>query len=146
MAVRAEVALGTVSRIINGNKIVDPELRKHVEKVIKELGYRPNVTARTLRTNKTNVVGLVVTDLTQPIAARLVASASDVARSHGFAPIVSDFRNDVQNEELLLRFMSERNVDGLVLTTSSGERPSVRLTSAASRSSRSLCGCTLPPG
>lgn len=123
VALRAEVALGTVSRIINGNQTVAPELRKHVETVIKELGYRPNATARTLRTNKTNVVGIIVTDLRQPVASQLVAAAADIVRSHSFAPVVGDFRDDADNEAMLLRFMSERNVDGLLLTISSDENP-----------------------
>lgn len=123
VALRANVALGTVSRIINENSTVSPELRAHVEGVIQELGYRPNVTARTMRTQRTQAIGIIVTDLRQPVAAGLVAAASEVARRHGFAPIVGDFLNDVAAEETLLRFMSERSVDGILLTTSSDESP-----------------------
>lgn len=121
VAREANVALGTVSRIINGNKTVAPELRKHVEAVIRELGYRPNPTAQTLRTQRTHAIGIIVTDLSQPIAAKLVAVASDIARHKGFAPIVGDFLNDVAAEENLLNFMAERNVDGMLLTVSSDE-------------------------
>lgn len=121
VAREANVALGTVSRIINGNKTVAPELRKHVEAVIRELGYRPNPTAQTLRTQRTHAIGIIVTDLSQPIAAKLVAVASDIARQKGFAPIVGDFLNDVAAEENLLNFMAERNVDGMLLTVSSDE-------------------------
>lgn len=121
VARQAQVALGTVSRIVNGNATVTPELRKHVETVIEQLGYRPNPTARTLRTNRTNAIGIIVTDLRQPIAARLVAAASEVARARGFAPIVGDFLGDTHSEETLLRFMAERGVDGLLLTISSDE-------------------------
>lgn len=121
VAQRANVALGTVSRIINGNSTVSPELRGHVEAVIRELGYRPNASARTMRTQRTQAIGIIVTDLRQPVAASLVAAASEAAREHGFAPIVGDFLNDVVAEETLLRFMSERGVDGLVLTISSDE-------------------------
>lgn len=121
VAQRANVALGTVSRIINRNATVSPELRDHVEAVIEELGYRPNVIARTMRTQRTQAIGIVVTDITQPVAARLVSAASEHARARGFAPIVGDFLNDVAAEDQLIRFMSERNVDGLILTISSDE-------------------------
>jgi Transcriptional regulators len=121
VAQRANVALGTVSRIINGNATVSPELREHVESVIRELGYRPNVHARTMRTRRTHAIGIIVTDLRQPVAANLVAAASDLARRQGFAPIVGDFHNDTGAEDTLLRFMEERGVDGLVLTISSDE-------------------------
>lgn len=125
VARQAQVALGTVSRIVNGNATVTPDLRKHVEEVIDQLGYRPNPTARTLRTNRTNAIGIIVTDLRQPIAARLVAAASEVARGRGFAPIVGDFLGDTRSEETLLRFMAERGVDGLLLTISSDEDPAL---------------------
>ncbi len=125
VAREAQVALGTVSRIINGHATVSPELRRHVETVIAQLGYRPNPTARTLRTNRTNAIGIIVTDLRQPIAARLAAAASEVARGRGFAPIVGDFLGDTRAEETLLRFMVERGVDGLLLTISSDEDPAL---------------------
>ncbi|MCB1387540.1 MAG: LacI family DNA-binding transcriptional regulator [Rhodobacteraceae bacterium] len=121
VARRANVALGTVSRIVNGNASVSPELREHVEAVIQELGYRPNVHARTMRTRRTHAIGIIVTDLRQPVAANMIAAASDLARRRGFAPIVGDFHNDVGVEDTLLRFMEERGVDGLVLTISSDE-------------------------
>ena len=63
VAQKANVALGTVSRIINGNTTVSPELREHVQAVIQELGYRPNPTAQTLRTQRTHAIGIIVTDL-----------------------------------------------------------------------------------
>ena len=121
VARRANVSLGTVSRIVNGNATVAPELRSHVEAVIRELGYRPNVSARTMRTRRTHAIGIVVTDLRQPVAATLVATASEIARRHSFAPIVGDFQNDLAAEDTLLRFMAERSVDGLLLTISSDE-------------------------
>ncbi len=125
VAIRADVALGTVSRIINGNETVAPELRAHVLKVIDDLGYRPNTVARTMRTNRTEAVGIVVTDIRQPIAAEMVAAATDVLRAQGYAPIVGDFRNDTDSEAQLWRFMAERNVDGLLLTLSSDEDPAL---------------------
>lgn len=125
VAIRADVALGTVSRIINGNETVAPDLRAHVLKVINDLGYRPNTVARTMRTNRTEAVGIVVTDIRQPIAAEMIAAATDVLRARGYAPIVGDFRNDTDSEALLWRFMAERNVDGLLLTISSDEDPAL---------------------
>ena len=121
VAERAEVALGTVSRIINGHQSVKPELRAHVLAVIEELGYRPNASARTLRTKRTQAIGIIVTDLRQPVAAELIATASTIARRHGFASIVGEFHSDADREAQLLAFMAERKVDGLLLTLSSDE-------------------------
>src|SRR5690606_1003257 len=91
VAERAEVALGTVSRIINGHQSVKPELREHVLAVIEELGYRSNASARTLRTKRTQAMGIIVTDLRKPIAAELIATASTIAGRHGFASFVGEF-------------------------------------------------------
>lgn len=123
VAIRAEVSLGTVSRIINGNQTVAPELRDHVQSVIRELGYLPNAIARTMRTNRTEVIGIIVTDIRQSVAAQMIAAAAETVRRFGFAPVVGDFLNDAGSEEMLLRFMSERNVDGLLVTISTDEDP-----------------------
>lgn len=119
VARRAGVAIGTVSRILNGHSSVNSDLRAQVQKVIDEMGYQPNASARTLRTNRTQAIGIIVTDLRQPIAAAMVATASTLARRHGFAPIVGEYHYEGDREAQLLAFMRERKVDGLILSISS---------------------------
>src|ERR1044072_5864785 len=70
----AGVSVGTVSRVLSGEAAVKPMLREKVNGAISALGYRPNVTARALRTNRTDVIGLIVPDITNPFFAQLAAS------------------------------------------------------------------------
>ena len=123
VARKAGVALGTVSRIVNGNKTVDEELRRHVLQVIKEIGYTPNQLARSMRSNRSLAIGCVVTDLNQPIAAAMISGAEQIARNAGYALVVADFNNDRKVERTILRFMEERKVDGVLASTSSDEDP-----------------------
>jgi LacI family transcriptional regulator len=121
VATRAGVALGTVSRILNGNTTVAPAIRDHVLSVIGELGYQPDLIARSMRAQKTHVLGCIVTDISQPVAAAMIAGASEVARQAGYALFVSDFHNDKRTEDRILQVMKERRIDGLLVTTGSDE-------------------------
>ena len=94
VAREAGVALGTVSRILNGHENVDPVLRKKVQKVIAKLGYRRNATARSMRVGKTLAVGCIVSDIRQPVAAMMVTGAEAVLRNSGYAMIVASTHYD----------------------------------------------------
>jgi Bacterial regulatory proteins, lacI family len=62
----ADVSLGTVSHVITGNVGVRPEVRARVQKVIDELKYKPNYLSRALRTNRTNLIGMIIPDIMNP--------------------------------------------------------------------------------
>ena len=65
VAIAAGVSLATVSRVLNNPEKVKEDTRERVLKVIKELGYRPNVIARGLASRKTTTVGVVISDITE---------------------------------------------------------------------------------
>ena len=62
IAERAGVSIATVSYVLNGNAQISDETRQKVEKIIKETGYRSNILAKSLRKNKTSLVGVLVED------------------------------------------------------------------------------------
>ena len=64
IAERAGVSIATVSYVLNGNAQISDETRQKVEKIIKETGYRSNILAKSLRKNKTSLVGVLVEDVT----------------------------------------------------------------------------------
>ena len=79
VAERAGVSVATVSHVINGTRKVAPETAERVRRAMEELDYHPNAVARSLRTRKTQVIGVVVSDITNPFFATLVRGAEGSA-------------------------------------------------------------------
>ena len=84
IAKRAKVSTATVSRTINRISTVDPRLAKRVWKVIEESGYRPNIQARALVSGRSQILGLVVSDITNPFFPEIVQAFENIAVEHGY--------------------------------------------------------------
>ncbi|SUP61096.1 Catabolite control protein [Weissella viridescens] len=89
VAREAGVSMATVSRVMNGNANVKPATKEKVEKVIADLGYRPNAVARGLASRKTTTVGLIIPDLTDQYFAELARGIEDVANMYNYQIILS---------------------------------------------------------
>src|SRR5258708_9522448 len=84
IAKRAKVSTATVSRTINGNTSVDPRLAKRVWKVVEELGYYPNTHARALVSGRSRLLGLIVSEITNPFFPEIVHSFEQIAVAHNY--------------------------------------------------------------
>lgn len=80
----AGVSHGTVSNIINGVKTVNSDIVIRVEAAMKELGYQPDAKARSLRSNKTNTVGVVLPNIVDNVYSRIYTGIENVARGEGY--------------------------------------------------------------
>lgn len=123
IARQAGVSIATASHVVNNKKYVSPRLRERVLKAIRDLNYQPNAAARTLRTNKSNTVGIVVPDISDPFFPTLVRGAEDVVAYQGFTLLIGNSDNDFHKEEDYLRAFSERQVDGLIVVASADTAP-----------------------
>lgn len=121
VAKKAGVSVATVSRVINSSDKVAPETAKRVHQVIQQLGYQPNAAARALRTARTYVIGLVVSDLANPFFAAVVKGAEKCAQRYGYALLVCNSDETTNKEQLYLRLLGRRHVDGLLLIPSDKE-------------------------
>lgn len=83
----AQVSVSTVSRVLNGKPDVNPETETRVKKAILELGYSPSSVARGLVLRKTNVIGFVVPDLTNPNFPELARGVIERADYYGYSVI-----------------------------------------------------------
>ena len=81
IAKMARVSLGTVSNVLNNSAVVRDSLRKRVLDAVKATGYQPSQLARGLRRVKTNVIGMIIPDITNPFFPAVVRGAEDVAFS-----------------------------------------------------------------
>jgi len=118
VAKRAQVSTATVSRTINEPGKVRPETAERVRKVIAELNFYPNTHARTLVSGRSRMVGLIVSDITNPFFPDLVKSFEDHAVQSGLEVILGNTGYDPDRMAGCIRRMVERKVDGVAVMTS----------------------------
>ena len=118
VARRARVSPATVSRTINSPSLVDAKTAQRVRKAIAELKYYPNTQARSLVSGRSRIVGLIVSDITNPFFPELVKGFEDVAAQHGYDILVSSTNYDSARMAVCVRRMLERKVDGVAIMTS----------------------------
>jgi len=118
VARRAQVSTATVSRTINNPSMVDPQTAKRVWKAIEDLGYYPNTQARSLVSGRSRILGLIVSDITNPFFPELIKGFEDVATQNGYDILVSSTNYDPARMALCVRRMLERKVEGVAIMTS----------------------------
>lgn len=111
----AKVSKSTVSRVIADNGYVSETKRRAVEEAIATLGYRPNTMARGLRSNRSNIIGGVVLDVTSPFYAQMVGGTQQACRDAGKGLLLSSGFGDTAEEERAIIELVDRSCDGLVL-------------------------------
>lgn len=120
IAERAKVSLGTVSHVINGSAAVREPLRQRVLEAIKALGYQPSQLARGLRRDYTNMIGMIIPDITNPFFPALVRAAEDVAYSHLYRLVLCNSDNDPQKEAFYLSELQSYLPAGLLVIPAAG--------------------------
>ena len=123
VAREAGVSVSTVSRALNDQPFVRAEVRDRVLSASEALGYRPDVAARSMRTGTTGAVGLVVSDISNPLFAS-IAKAADLALSpRGYALMIANSANDPDHEAELISAFRQRRLDGLMIATANEGAP-----------------------
>jgi DNA-binding LacI/PurR family transcriptional regulator len=117
VARRAGVSIATVSRAVNRIPTVDPELARRVWKAIEEVGYLPNNQARALVSGRSRMLGLIVSEITNPFFPELVQEFDNLAVAQGYEVLVGSTNYDPARTESLIRRMLQRNVDGVAVMT-----------------------------
>lgn len=116
VAERAGVSVMTVSRVINNNGYVSRATKEKVEKAMEELGYVPNALAHGLITKRTHVLGLIVSDITNPFFTTIVRGVEDLAIKNGFNIILCNTDEDVEKEKKYIELLLRKRVDGIILS------------------------------
>ena len=109
------LSVGTVSKVLNGVPTVAPANRKLVNDAIAKLGYRRNHAASQLRSNKSNSIGLVIPDITNPFYPEIARGVDDAARRAGFHVFLCNKDRSGDKEEAALEALLGKNVDGILL-------------------------------
>lgn len=115
VARKAGVSPSTVSRVVNGSAGVSERKRLAVEATIRELNFRPNPSARSLKTGTTMSIGVVVQDLESPFFTRMLRGIEEGLADSGHVPIIVSGLWNVDEEEARIRLLAERRIDGLIV-------------------------------
>lgn len=127
VARKAGVSTSTVSHVINETRYVSDEVKQRVHAAMKDLNYQPNVIARSLRTRETQTVGVVVSDITNPFFTSIVRAIEDEVLKQGYNIILCDTDEKPEREQVYLRLLMGRRVDGLIVAPSSGNADLLQL-------------------
>lgn len=114
IAKEAKVSISTVSRVINDSKTVSPELKKRVEEVIKRNDFKPNSLARGLITNKTNIIGIIVPDISNPVFGALTKGINSVCEQKNYTLMVCESGGKQEKEIELLKILGDKKIDGVL--------------------------------
>ncbi len=117
VAQRAGVSIATVSRAVNRIPTVNAELARRVWEAIDEVGYLPNTQARALVSGRSKMLGLIVSEITNPFFPELVQEFENLAVAQGYEVLIGSTNYDPARTESLMRRLLQRNVDGVAVMT-----------------------------
>ena len=108
-------SISTVSRVLsNSNYPVSESIREKVLRAAETLGYEPNIAARSLRTDRTNTIGIIVDDLLSPFTPPIVRGIQDYLNEHGFLSLIVNSDWDPDQEQAAIKTLLSRPVDGII--------------------------------
>lgn len=121
VAEKANVSKSTISRYINGKyEYMSKDTKLRIKNVIEELNYRPNIVAQNLKSKKSNLIGVVVSDISNPFSSILLQGIVDYSTNKGYQVIVSTTDNKIDKEQKYINSMLGRKVDGIIVNTTGG--------------------------
>jgi LacI family transcriptional regulator len=146
VAKKAGVSVGTVSNVLSGLVAVRPRLYERVQQAIRDLDFHPNTVARSLKTQRTRILGMVISDITNPFFPQLVRGAEEAAAEHGYLLAVFNTDERVEREKQLLSVLRGRRVDGILLVVAPDPGGSTHVESAIHAGLPIVCLDRIPKG
>lgn len=116
VAEAAGVSTATVSRVLSNGLHVRPEVRERVMATVERLGYRPNLVARSLRSQQSNTIGLIVSDISNPFFTAISRAVEDTAYAQGFSVLLCNTDEDAEKEAIYLGLMRDMSVAGTIMS------------------------------
>lgn len=121
----AKVSTTTVSHVINKTRFVEKPTEQRVLKAINELGYMINGVARGLRSGRTNIIGLVLPDVSNPFFAEFARLIEDYGFETGYTVILCNSDNHIDKQRAYLNLLISTGVDGIIYISSGGDNESI---------------------
>lgn len=128
IAERVGVSKATVSMVLNNKNInVSKSTREKIFKAVEELNYIPNYVARSLSTNKTETIGIILPDIENPFFSQISRAIEDAASRFNYNIILCNTDNKEHKEEQYIKLLISKSVDGIIFLTGVGKEESVNL-------------------
>ncbi|MEQ1761502.1 MAG: LacI family DNA-binding transcriptional regulator [Pyrinomonadaceae bacterium] len=125
------VAPMTVSRVINGNGYVSEETREKVLEAVKKMNYRRNGLARNLKRQRTDTVGLVIGDISNPFSTELANAVRESLSARGYNLFICISEHSAKEDIAAFESFVDHNIDGIIVATRSNEEGDERLNEIA---------------
>lgn len=119
VAERAGVSKATVSHVINETRFVEEATKDRVRDAIRTLGYRPNTAARSLTTQRTRIIGLIISDVTNTFFGELTRGIEDALFANGYSLMLCNTNEVLEREEYYIDILLRQGVDGIIAAAAS---------------------------
>jgi LacI family transcriptional regulator len=127
VALRANVSTTTVSHVVNRTRFVSDKARREVELAIRDLKYVPSAVARSLKSNATKTIGMLIPNCSNPYFAEIVRSVEDHCFGAGYALILCNTDDDPHRQAAYLQVISEKRIDGAIIISTGEDKDLLRL-------------------
>jgi DNA-binding LacI/PurR family transcriptional regulator len=119
IARRTGVSHSTVSRALRGNSLISPETTEKVRQAALEMDYQPSAAARSLKTRRTQVLGVVVSSIADPFFSEILNGIEESAQQGGYSLFIAASQHDPERERCIVQTMLEQRTDGVIICSSS---------------------------
>lgn len=119
IAKKAGVSHSTVSRALHKSSLISPETAERIRQVAQEMGYQPSAAARSLKTNTTRVLGVIVSNIADPFFSEILFGIEDYAQERAYSLFIASSQHDPQRERSIVQTMMEQRTDGVIICSSS---------------------------
>lgn len=123
IAKELKVSATTISFVLNGKaeeKRISEDVRKKILDYVKKVGYSPNQIAKSLRTGKTNIIGMLVEDISDPFFSSISRGIESIAYQHHYKIFFASTENDTEKTKALIKVFRDRQVDGYIIAPAPG--------------------------
>ncbi|MCZ8512169.1 LacI family DNA-binding transcriptional regulator [Paenibacillus filicis] len=123
IAKAVDVSVATVSRVLsNSSYPVSPELKRKIKAAAKELGYRPNMIGRQLKTNNSMTIGVIIPSISNPFYANVVLGIEEIARRSGYHVLLCNSQHSPELEAEYLQTLFDKQVKGIIISSISEQK------------------------
>ena len=119
VAKQAGVSHSTVSRALHGSSLISNETVERIRRIAVEMGYFPSAAARSLKTNRSRALGVIVSAIDDPFFSEILQGIEEVAQEHGYSMLMAASQRNSEREQAIIQDMRERRVDGLIICSAS---------------------------